>query len=392
MGITVREVWELKEFQAFQLVAGEEGLDNRVERIGILDYEFAMQNDREPRRWTFRKYDFVISSLLFAKDHPELLLPAIKELKKDEVSALAVKNVCYLNLPEDVLEYADRHQLPIFMFGRDDAYFEDIVMSLKNKIQERSNLEWLEHKIALFLNEELDLKGQRELIRKILVNGTQSYRLAYCFIREQEGKIRDYHSYYCLKEDSKEGQNIFYYKGGCFVVMYGQDAGEGEKGFLRWKEYLQPMLRMPVEDYWIGFGEPHEDPEQLLLAMKESLAAQQYSCLFDRQRTYYYNMGIYKVLLPCYHNEWMQKYSADIVHKILRFDREYDGDLYKTVKQYVKSYGNIVEVAEEMHLHRNTVRYRINKIRELLDMEEDGSFDLQISVAIFIDELNQWFD
>ena len=29
---------------------------------------------------------------------------------------------------------------------------------------------------------------------------------------------------------------------------------------------------------------------------------------------------------------------------------------------------------------------------ELLDMEEDGSFDLQVSVAILIDELNQWFD
>ena len=49
MGITVREVLALKEFHAFQLVAGESGLDNRIETI--LDYEFSMQNDEQPKKW-----------------------------------------------------------------------------------------------------------------------------------------------------------------------------------------------------------------------------------------------------------------------------------------------------------------------------------------------------
>ena len=44
-----------------------------------------------------------------------------------------------------------------------------------------------------------------------------------------------------------------------------------------------------------------------------------------------------------------------------------------------------------MHLHKNTVRYRINKVRELLNMEEESSFDMQIFMAFMIDELNQWF-
>ena len=67
MGITVREVLALKEFHAFQLVAGESGLDNRIETIGILDYEFSVQHDEQPKKWGFRKYDFVLTSLLFAK-------------------------------------------------------------------------------------------------------------------------------------------------------------------------------------------------------------------------------------------------------------------------------------------------------------------------------------
>lgn len=392
MGISVREVWALKEFQAFQLVAGESGLDNQIEKVGILDYEFALQNDREPRKWGFRKHDFVLSSLLFAKDRPELLLPMVKELNRDRVSALAIKNVCYAELPSEVISYANEHRLPIFMFGRDDAYFEDIVMTLKTKIQERSSLEQMEHQISLFLNGELDAKSQRELNRKILTERTESYRLLYCHIVDKEEKIRDYQKYYVLKTGSEERKNVFYYKGGCFVVVYRPDRGENEKSFLKYREYLQSILRMPVNDYWIGLGEVHEDPEEdLQYALKESLCAQMYASLFDRQRVWFSQMGIYRVLLPCYQQHWFRKFSIQIIQKILDFDREYDGSLYKTVEYYVRNHANIVEVAERMHLHKNTVRYRINKVKEILGMEESDSFEVQITVAFLVDELNQWF-
>ncbi len=389
MGITVREIWELKEFQRFRLVAGESGLDNRIEKVGILDYEFALQDNTQPRKWTFRKHDFIISSLLFAKGQPELLMPAVRELCKDQVSALAVKNVCYQTLPQEVLDYADQHGLPIFMFGRDDAYFEEIVTFLKHKIKERNDLEGLEHKIALFLNGELDIKKQRELNREVLLNREQPYRFAYCFIREQSGKIRNHRNYYLFREGSRNYRDTFYYKDGCFAVMYGAEAGESERIFLKWKEYLQPRLRLPMEKYWIGIGEVHEDPEQLLLAMQESFYAYQYCRLFEQHKVFFRNMGIYKMLLPCSHIEWVRNYSSDIVCRILKFDREYGGDLYKTIKQYVKCHGNVGDIAEKMHLHKNTVRYRVNKIRELLDMEEDGDFDLQISIAFLADELKQ---
>lgn len=71
MSISVREIITLKEFKAFKLIAGESGLDNQVSSIGILDYEYALQDGDKPRKWTFRKRDFVISSLLFAKGQPE---------------------------------------------------------------------------------------------------------------------------------------------------------------------------------------------------------------------------------------------------------------------------------------------------------------------------------
>lgn len=394
MSITVREVWELKEFHSFQLVAGESGLDKRIDSIGILDYEYAMKSGEDSKKWFFRKHDFVISSLLFAKDNPGILMSAIIDLCNDQVSTLAVKNVCFQELPKNVLEYADEHGLPIFVFGRDDAYFEDIIVCLKGKIAERNDLELQEHRISMFMSGELDIKGQRELNREILSNRVDPYRILYCFIKAENGKkIRDYRKYYPTRERGDGKQSLFYYKGGCFVVVYTHiaDAGRTDKDYARYREFLMEQLKMPPEDYWIGMGEIHENQEELFMAMKESLCAQQYARLFEISRVSYQEMGIYQILLPSYREEWFQRYSRKIIQQLLEFDRRHDGDLYKTTEQYVKNYGNILEVAEKMYLHKNTVRYRINKVREILDMEEEPGFDIQISMALMIDELNQWF-
>ena len=120
MALTVREIWQMEKFQSFRLVAGKKGLENEIENIGILDYEYAVEDVELQQKWAFGKRGFVISSLLFAKDHPEKILDALRGLVRDHVSALAVKTVCYQELPEEAIHFADDNALPIFLFGRDD--------------------------------------------------------------------------------------------------------------------------------------------------------------------------------------------------------------------------------------------------------------------------------
>ena len=95
MALTVREIWQMEKFKAFRLVAGEKGLDNEIENIGILDYEYAVEDEELQQKWAFGRKGFVISSLLFAKDHPERILNAFEGLVRDRVSALAVKADCF---------------------------------------------------------------------------------------------------------------------------------------------------------------------------------------------------------------------------------------------------------------------------------------------------------
>ena len=104
-------------------------------------------------------------------------------------------------------------------------------------------------------------------------------------------------------------------------------------------------------------------------------------------------MGVYQILFPYYKESWMKEYSRRFLGKILEFDREYDGELFQTIRIYIEQSGDIHAVSEKMHVHKNTIRYRINKVRELLNMEEDPTFLEQMSLAVRIYELGtRWED
>jgi sugar diacid utilization regulator len=385
MALTVREIRELKEFKNFKLVAGRSGLDNRIDAIGFLDYEFVVDDPS----CIFHRNDFVISSLLFAKDKPELLLTAIRKLCEDRVGALAVKNVCYEELPQDVLDYANEHRLPIFMFGRNDAFYENIAVCLKNKITEKNNQDIFEEKISSFLKNELTMNEQRKLLRELLPNPSQYYQAIFCLSeKEEKRKNNTYYQYFAHGE---KNHSQFYYKGGCFFILFfkknGNDSDDVRKSEI--SRLLQDCLIGSREDYITGFGEVHSNPEELDYAIREAIYAERYSDIFSIHSSSFSDIGIWQLLFPNYRTPWYQYFRDNLLDKIRAMDSQHDTDFYKTAEEYVRCKGNISQVSESMHLHKNTVRYRINKIKETLNMQDELFFEQQLYMAFYINLLEQ---
>jgi len=74
------------------------------------------------------------------------------------------------------------------------------------------------------------------------------------------------------------------------------------------------------------------------------------------------------------------------------YDDENQSDLYKTLYAYLKNNHNITKAADEIHVHRNTLRYRLEKITEILGVdidEDDNSFKLYSAIKMmdFYDKL-----
>ena len=83
---------------------------------------------------------------------------------------------------------------------------------------------------------------------------------------------------------------------------------------------------------------------------------------------------IYSYAWPILKNKGLRDYSVEILKKE---DEEKNTDLYETLKMYYLCGNNIAETASRMYVHRNTLVYRLRKIRELIgsdidDMEQSG--------------------
>ena len=78
MALTIKDILQLHSLKKMELISGYQGLLHYVSSAGIADYEFCSDLDY-PRENAFEKGSFVLSSLLFAKENPASILPAVKQ-------------------------------------------------------------------------------------------------------------------------------------------------------------------------------------------------------------------------------------------------------------------------------------------------------------------------
>lgn len=74
------------------------------------------------------------------------------------------------------------------------------------------------------------------------------------------------------------------------------------------------------------------------------------------------------------------------LNKIIEYDKKHDIDNMELLRIYFEQKCSINNVAEVMHLHRNSVRYRVNKIEDLLGMplnDSETRLKIMLSLKIF---------
>lgn len=80
-----------------------------------------------------------------------------------------------------------------------------------------------------------------------------------------------------------------------------------------------------------------------------------------------------------------------LLHPALRllssYDRENHTEFYETLRHYLRQERSITRTAEEMGLHRNTLLYRITRIRELTRLElEEPEVRLHLLISFAMEE------
>lgn len=385
MAITILEAMKLPTLKDFELIAGYRGLDREIQRASILDYEYEKSLSDKPIQTYFEKEDFVISSLIYAKDDPSLILESVKGLVSDGVSGLAVKNIYYDVLPEEVIKYANQMDFPIFIFDKKGSYYEDIVTEIYDKNKEKNSISYQEAKIGILLKEDMDKSSVKNMAKDFNISFKENM-FSICLKPKKyidENSLTNIIN--ILNRDLGASHVAYRYHGIIFIICTYEDSHKENKSteFSRLVRLMIYSLFLDLNDYYIGISNFHKYIDELNFALKESMYAMRTASIEGENIRYYYEIGVYKLLMPSYSEGYMINFYSDTIGKIKHYDQKYNYELLQTATVYVKLGGNIKNTAKSINLHENTVRYRINKIKEIFNTT-NSEFEFYEELALGI--------
>lgn len=410
MALNVRDILELPSGQKMNLLAGSGGLGRPVTSVEIADYEFApgvggsldagdssdaalapgAEPDLEPA-------GFIITSFLFAKDDPSLILTAVEALIRMGMAGLAYKKVIYDELPPEVLQLAEDNDFPLLSFDR-DVWFENIIFDIMYAVQFDDKVYLSEEKIRAMLEGTMNRSELDIILKGISLKLRPHVAAAYIGAAGPAGADFDagraLRSFY-LSKGLRDKALMVRYGDGLFVITTSPlDDLVSHRLILR-----QAMEAAGIAGAVCPALSEVHPAAQLAEAFRESwrchaaMQAEQgirqkggrsdsAAPSFD----HYSESGIYRVLLAASGLPETPAFAESILGPL----RE-TPDLAGTAFAYVAAGGEIGWAAELLCCHANTVRYRLGRIRELTGLGgcTDAELFLQLRLAAAIDQIEK---
>lgn len=77
--------------------------------------------------------------------------------------------------------------------------------------------------------------------------------------------------------------------------------------------------------------------------------------------------GAYRLLLPAMSEDprELQGFYDETVAPLVAYDDQYEAELVRTLETFLDADGNVAKTSEKLFTHRHTVRYRLERVREL---------------------------
>lgn len=376
VGITVKEALKLKGLDRAKLIAGQSGTDRAIKRVSVIECPESPE--------LFTAGDFFITAFFALKDDVDAQLSMIKALVDSECSGLCIIDMYLSDLSEPVKRFADEACFPVMILPNDVPYAEIITNVMDTIIKSKDNIINEMHVDTLLAPG----KTQREIIETAKkINNRFKEKIAAAFYENTMFSAEDALRKLKNSADFPECWSLLKYKKGILALM--SFGNEPKKSIdMRMESFLK-AAESAGGKYTLGIGNLHQALSEINLAIKEALLAHDASCtMVVKNIVFYRDLGIYKLLMLLKNEPELKNYMNEIINPIEDYDRKYRTKLLDTMISYVENDGDIARTAKALFLHINTVRYRIEKIKEILQMEHlHGGFYEQISLAIKIFKL-----
>jgi len=190
----------------------------------------------------------------------------------------------------------------------------------------------------------------------------------------------------CLLSEGK--QFLLKYRSDKIIVLLQVEHGSVQKSTRNIAELIRNMAKKELPlTLTIGIGQSHSDLKYLPQSYTE---AQQAVYIGKRLRQkdnvlFFEDLGVYRLFTSNKNQEALLGFFQKTVAALHNYDKKHNTELMPTLEAFLQANGGIKETAERLFVHRHTLRYRLNRIKQITELDPEDChdrFQLQLGLVI----------
>lgn len=385
--LNVLDVLSLPLFKEFRLVTDNSGLYNEISDAKL--YE-DIGEKRIPD--LYKKGVFIILSPSILREHPQNSHAIMLALLERQPAAISIKDVQFDSLPEDLVERANALHVPIFFFS--DTFLDEILYTIKNALTPHEINTLNVSRMAKILYEPMTENQIEYMAREINPLFYKNVICAFCIPRNQDNIPNDttllfeqyLHTSHATQKQGKYAYSLLKWPRGIGFLYTSGARTEDMRARMLDKLHESGMDLSMVS---IGISSPYSELRNLKKAFHEARHAGIDALISGAEIKDYVQIGLVGFLAPFRNDEWTDIYYNNLYNRLYNYDKTNESNLLQTLLSYVRNGGNIAKTAEATFQHSNTIRYRLEKIKSVMGIQDAPDADIQLYLFVRLHEIRK---
>lgn len=396
--VRFKDILQLPSLKKMNIVAGGDSLDRIIRWVHVIEIPHAAH-------W-LQGGELLFITGIGIKSDTQALIELVKTVESKKLAGLVINLGPYIEkIPQEVVDLANSLHLPLF-----ELPWEVKLVDVTHEISSLIMREYMEEKSVSHLIEDIlfgDPESLETLIRRGVFYGydlKKAFNVAIIDIDDfagylkkkgiiDEGKILELKNYFkqivlgVLDKLNKRALAIS--RSDSVILIIPSDALKDKREIKLFADEIRNSLikQLPSITVSIGIGNPYPDLNDMKKSMKEAeLALKVAKTVNDKNVTYSYkDLGIFRLLFKSADAKELESFYQETLGALMEYDNIYKHNFIDTLDVYLSENCNLLKTAETLHLHRNTLKYRIKRIGEITNRDLGNAHErLELQVALLI--------
>lgn len=367
------------------IIAGKKGILNEVSRITVGEVP-------DLPKW-LHGGELVLSTLYAFKDDPTLLKSFIKGLINANAAGLGIKTTRFLKkLDPSIINLSNKNNFPIIDIQQNIRWSDLIQKLYEMMLAEKIQIE-TEMRLKGDLLDELlaeNIKTDDELIKRasflgydvsqgcsVIIVDIDNFRALIKKIPTEQ-KIQylkeEFYNYISHLVKPLTSNSLIIPREDSLIIFAASDEGNKiDPYFVAKNVIINCRERYDNFSVSVGISRFHEKPLDMIRAYEEAALSIKANSKIGKPGSimHFDRLGSYKLLLKLSETnpEELENFYKETIAPLIKYDKEHNSDLVKTLETFLVKEQSIADAANEMYLHRHTVRYRLSRIKDITGLD-----------------------